>query len=113
MKTSEVVFCNDRNTKWKDDSVAALVVVLIIGEDKICALNYEPQLEKIQNMTSVWRMRDLSLIAIGKTVVLKSLALSKFTSLFSSLPKPSEDFFYKLQQQKIVKILFEIIKPLK
>ena len=110
MKTSEVVFCNDRNTKWKDDSVAALVVVLTTGEDKICALNYEPQLEKIQNMTSVWRMRDLSLIA---TVVLKSLALSKLTSLFSSLPKPSEDFFYKLQQQKIVKVLFEIIKPLK
>ena len=37
-------------------------------------LNYDQQLEKIQNITTIWKVRDLSLI--GKIVILKSLALS-------------------------------------
>ena len=97
IKIRKVLFCNDRNIiiKWTDDLFDGLGVVFTTSENKIrIALNYEPQLAKIQNITSVWRMRDLSLI--GKIVVLKSLVLSKLTYLFSTLPIPLEDFFYQL-----------------
>ena len=79
-----------------DASVVALGVVFITNEDKLCKLNYQPQLQKIKDITSVWRMCDISLIS--KIVYLKSLALSKLTYLFSTLPNPSEDFFYKLRK---------------
>ena len=44
----------------------------------------------------MWRERDLSLI--GKTVILKALAISKLVFLFSSLPNPDENFFCGLKE---------------
>ena len=44
----------------------------------------------------MWRDRDLSLIR--KTAILKALAILKLVFLFSSLPNPDENFFYRLKK---------------
>ena len=57
----------------------------------------------MQNVQNMWRERDLSLI--GKTVMLKALAISKLVFLFSSLPKPDENIFCRLKK-KIFNVFF-------
>ena len=59
-------------------------------------LNYDQQLEKIKNITNIWKVRDLSLI--GSIVILKFLALSKLAHLFFMLPNPTDSFYVKLKK---------------
>ena len=96
LRNSNAPLCSELNLRWANHNVSALGVVFSTNQNTIKKLNYEPQLEKIQNVSNMWRDRDLSLV--GKTVVLKALAISKLVFLFSSLPNPDENFFCRLKK---------------
>ena len=65
-------------------------------------LNFESQFEKLKTVLNMWAQRDLT--PIGKITIIKSLALSQMTYLFSVLPKPPNEFIKKLEQ-----VLFNFI----
>ena len=82
-------------------------MVFSTNQNTVIKLNYEPQLEKLQNVLNMWRDRDFSLI--GKTVIWKALAISKLVFLFSSLPNPDGNFFCRLK--KIIQCFLWNNKP--
>ena len=96
LKKSNVIFCRDLNLKWTSHSVSALGVTFTTLSGDVIKLNYEPQLEKIQNLLKTWQGRDLSLI--GKITIVKSLAISKLVFLFTSLSNPDYTFFQSLKK---------------
>ena len=96
LRYSNAPFCSELNLRWANHNVSALGVVFSTNQNTVIKLNYELQLEKIQNVLNMGRERDLSLI--GKTVILKALAISKLVFLFSSLPNPDENFFCRLKK---------------
>ena len=65
-------------------------------------LNYEPQFQKLCSILNIWSQRDLT--PIGKITIIKSLALSQLTYMFSILPCPPNDFIKKLEN-----VLFKFI----
>ena len=107
LRNSNAPLCSELNLRWANHNVSALGVVFSTNQNTIKKLNYEPQLEKIQNVSNMWRDRDLSLI--GKIVVLKALAISKLVFLFSSLLNPDENFFCRLK--KILQCFLSNNKP--
>ena len=96
LRNSNAPLCSELNLRWANHNVSALGVVFSTNQNTVIKLNYEPQLEKVQNVLNMWRDRNLSLI--GKTVILKALAISKLVFLFSSLPNPDENFFCRLKK---------------
>ena len=65
-------------------------------KNDLVALNFEPQLKKIKTLLNSWLARNLS--PIGKITIVKSLAISKLTFLFSVLPDPPKSFFSRAKQ---------------
>ena len=61
--------------KWTSGPVKSLGIYFGLDKLEIQKLNWESKLDKLRRLLSVWRKRDLTLY--GKSVVLKSLALSK------------------------------------
>ena len=57
--------------------------------------NFEIYLEKVKKLLKMWTYRTLTMI--GKLIVFKSLALSKFVHLFMTLPDPPMKFFDDLE----------------
>ena len=96
LRNSNAPLCSELNLRWASHIVSALGVVFSTNQNTVIKLNYKPQLEKIQNVLNMWRERDLSLI--GKTVILKALAISKLVFLFCSFPNPDENFFCRLKK---------------
>ena len=85
LRNSNAPLCSELNLRWANHNVSALGVVFSTNQNTIKKLNYEPQLEKIQNVSNMWRDRDLSLI--GKIVVLKALAIFKISIPFQLTSK--------------------------
>ena len=50
---------------------------------------------KVKSMLKQWSKRKLTLF--GRITIIKSLALSKFVSLFVSLPNPSAELIKELE----------------
>ena len=80
--------------------MSALRVTFTTLSGALIKLNYEPQLEKIQNLLKTGQGRDLSLI--GKITIIKSLAISKLVFLFTSLPNPDNTFCLKKTIMKFI-----------
>ena len=80
--------------------MSALGVTFTTLSGALIKLNYEPQLEKMQNLLKTGQGRDLSLI--GKITIIKSLAISKLAFLFTSLPDPDNTFCLKKTIMKFI-----------
>ena len=87
-KISNVLFCRDLSLKRASHSVSALGVTFTTLSGDVVKLNYELQLEKIQNLLKAWQGRDFSLI--GKITIKKSLAISKLVFSLHIVTKPRE-----------------------
>ena len=68
--------------------MSALGVTFTTLSGDVVKLNYELQLEKIQNLLKTWQGRDFSLI--GKITIIKSLAISKLVFSLHIVTKPRE-----------------------
>jgi hypothetical protein len=86
--------CSKHKLNWTTE-FTILGVRFSTNLDQIQELNYNTKLKETKKLLEQWSKRSLS--TLGKITVIKSLALSKFVYLFSSLPNPTEDFFKKLE----------------
>ena len=75
-----------------------------LGHDKRKCnyLNWEKNVEKMENETNLWRRRNLSIF--GKSVVLKTLIISKLLFVSSILTFPPPDIL-----QRINKLIFSFL----
>ena len=76
--------------------------MISLNHDDVLKLNFEPQYQKLCSILNIWSQRDLT--PIGKIAIVKSLALSQLTYMFSILPNPSQEFM-----KKVEKALFKFI----
>ena len=86
--------CPKYKLKWTIEFIV-LGVQFSINLYKIQELNYNIKLKEVKKLLEQWSTRSLS--TLGKIAVIKTLALSKFVHLFSSLPNPLDAFFKTLE----------------
>ena len=86
--------CPKYKLKWITEFIV-LGVQFSINLYKIQELNYNIKLNKVKRLLEQWSTRSLS--TLGKIAVIKTLALSNFVHLFSSLPNPLDAFFKTLE----------------
>ena len=96
MANSELKMCNDYNLDWDQNSIKILGVAFDPGIYNIWDLNSVELITKFEKLLLTWSKRKLTLS--GKITVIKSLALSKFTHLFISLPNPPEALIKRLDR---------------
>ena len=83
---SNVKLCEEYKLDWKQGPVKILGVTFTTNVYDIWDLNSIDVLNKVKSILTNWSKRKLTLF--GRVTIIKSLALSKFVSLFLSLPNP-------------------------
>ena len=89
--------------KWTSGPVKSLGIYFGLDKIEIQRLNWESKLDKLKRVLSVWRKRDLTLY--GRSVVLKSLALSKMYYNMSVIVTP--DYVIKGIESEIFNFLWK------
>ena len=93
-KSTEKI-CPEYNLNW-DEKFTLLGIHFSVDLNTILNLNYDVKIEAIKRILNNWSKRMLT--PIGKITVIKSLAVSKITHLFLSLPNPEEKKVKEIQQ---------------
>ena len=86
--------CPKYKLKWTTE-FTVLGVQFSTNLYNIQELNYNVKLKEVKKLLEQWSKRSLT--TLGKIAVIKSLALSKFVYLFSSLPNPTDALFKTLE----------------
>ena len=81
---------------YSKDPVKLLGIVLESDPSELFRLNYLPKIDKLKNILHIWSYRDLT--PLGKITIVKSLALSQLTFLFSVLPNPPSNFIREIEK---------------
>ena len=84
------------------EPIKSLGIYFGFNKDKTQKLNWESKMDKLKRVLSVWRRRDLTLY--GKSVVLKSLALSQLYYNMSVIETP--DYIIKNIESEIFNFLW-------
>ena len=92
--------CPHLGLKWEQDF--KLLGILFNGNLESMECNYEKTIEKVKKVIHNWRFRHLTVY--GRTVIVKSLLLSKFANLLLALPDMSP-----VMIKDIEKLLFNFI----
>ena len=92
----------DKDYYWTKGPVKFLGITISLDKNEFFTLNYESHLKKLKTILDIWSQRDLT--PIGKITIIKSLALSQLTYLFSTLSNPPENYIKKLEH-----VLFKFI----
>ena len=64
------------NIEWTEDPIKYLGVVLTSNTNEFDKLNWSVKIEKIRNITALWKKRNLTFY--GKTIIIKMLLISQF-----------------------------------
>ena len=102
LKSSNVVYCADRQLKWSNSSINYLDMLIAHDVDVMVNSNFNAKLEEIKSTLQVWKGRNLTLF--GKINVIKTFALSKLVYPFSVFTSPPEKFFRDFD-----KILYDFV----
>jgi hypothetical protein len=86
----------NKDYQWTKGPVKFLGVNISLNKNVLFELNFEPQLKKLQTVLDIWSQRDLT--PIGKITIVKSLAPSQLTYLFTVLHTPPLKFIKKIGQ---------------
>ena len=95
IKNSNIVLAENLELKWTNIPATLLGVKITPERDKLEKLNYLPKLKKIEQIFSSWDKRNLSVI--GKTLIIKSLALSQLLYLTSVIPNPEAPIMKRIE----------------
>ena len=90
----QIRFMRDMNFCWDPGIFKVLGIKFCIDTKQIVNINYENKLEEIRKIFRVWTKRQLT--PLGKITILKTLAISKITHLFITLPDPPDTFMHDL-----------------
>ena len=96
MKNSNIRFLRDKNFCWDPGIFTYLGIKFSLNINSMPDINYSDKLKEIKNLLLVWKKRQLT--PFGKITVLKTLAISKITHLFLTLPDPSDKFMNQLDR---------------
>ena len=79
---------NDKplNIRWPTDPLKLLGIFLSYDKKKADKANFDDKIEKLKRQLHWWKARDLSII--GRILIVKSIALSKFAHLASAVSIP-------------------------
>ena len=91
---SKDIICRDTGLQWTTEPFTILGVTYTANLKNMEKLNFDNKLAIIQKEITQWSKRNIS--PLGKITVVKSLLLSKFTHLFTSLHKPSLQWIQQL-----------------
>ena len=87
--------CEELNLTVETGVFTILGIKFSTDLSEMIQLNYGPKIDEIRKLLAVWKKRILT--PFGKLVVIKSLAVSKLTHLFLSIPTPSSDTIKDIQ----------------
>ncbi len=102
IKNEEEVLYTDENIKWSHNGVKVLGINISHNHNELMSTNYNPILNKMENIVKIWSMRDLTLY--GKATVVKTFIQSQLVYQLSVLPSPS-----KLFHKKVEKLIFKYL----
>ena len=93
----QIALCGMKCINLNTDSIKILGVHYSYNKEIIKTKNFLTVIEDMENVISVWRMRNLTLL--GKITILKTLVMSKivFISFLSEVPKLIIDALTKIQ----------------
>ena len=80
---------------WGSTSFTFLGLTFSVDLDTIVELNFTQAIQSLEKLLRVWSKRHLT--PLGKVTVIKTLALSKLTHLFLTIPSPGKDIFKKIE----------------
>ena len=89
-------YCRENDLDWVDEFTSLGIVYRASDIRNITRYNIENKLNDIKKLLNVWLMRNIS--PVGRIQIVKSLALSKLTHLFMSLPSPDAETLKKLEK---------------
>lgn len=89
--------CQEHNLAWTNEPVTILGVQISTKLDEIPRLNYDKRLSDIKKTLTPWLRRSLT--PFGRCIIVKSLALSKLTYLFSVLPSPDSRLLRSVERE--------------
>jgi exonuclease III len=96
LKKSRKRYLRDKNFCWDPGIFKILGVKFSTDLERIPEINYEGKLQEIKKLLNTWSKRQIT--PFGKITVLKSLAVSKLTHLFTNLPDPPIAFLKELDK---------------
>ena len=100
-KNSEDRYMRDMNFTWdpggpENSKFRYLGIYFSTKLCNIINLNFNNKLEETQKILKIWSRRNLT--PFSKITVIKTLALSKLTYLFTNLPDPDKEYLKKLDK---------------
>ena len=95
-RDSRMTLCDDLDLVWTQEFTSLGIDYNIKYLNRITDLNLEGKLKEMEKLISVWKIRNLTLI--GKITIIKTLLISKIIHILLSLPRPSEEFFVKIEK---------------
>lgn len=95
-KINSNTICSDTGLQWTTEPFTILGVTYTANLKNMEQLNFDNKLKLVQKEINHWLKRNIS--TLGKITVVKSLLLSKFTHLFTSLPKPSTQWIRQFEK---------------
>ena len=95
-RDSRMTLCEDLNLIWTQDFTSLGIDYNINQLHKITDLNLEGKILDMEKLISIWKIRNLTLV--GKITIIKTLLISKITHILLSLPKPSEEYFDRIEK---------------
>ena len=90
------ILCREHNLDWEQGPIKILGVTFSQEVFNIWDINSQDTIAKIEKIIKIWSQRKLTLP--GRITVIKSIALSKFTHLFISLPNSSDELLKRLDK---------------
>ena len=94
--------CREYNLLWTNEAITILGVQISTDLNEIARLNYDNRINVIKRTLTPWLQRSLT--PFGRCIIVKNLALSKLTYLFSVLPSPDAQLL-----RQVERIFFEFI----
>ena len=92
---SRMTLCNDMDLIWTNEFVSLGILYKTLDLNQITELNLRPRILKMENLASIWKCRNLTIM--GKTTINKTVMISKSIHILLSLPRPSEESFQKME----------------
>ena len=96
VRDSQRTLLPEKNLAWVFNAPFDILgITFFVETQQIVEYNYRMKLEEVRKLLDSWSWRRLSII--GKIQVIKSLAISKYVHLFTTLPIPNDSCFKELE----------------
>ena len=96
LRDSRMTICEDLDLIWTQEFTSLGIDYNVTQLNRITDLNLEGKIVDMEKLISVWKIRNLTLV--GKITIIKTLLISKITHILLSLPRPSEEYFDKIEE---------------